>query len=51
MITDYAAINVRSRSQQRLQALSLSRAMRLQRHAFVLDVITDYTATNGRRRC
>jgi len=50
VITDYVAINVSSRSQQHLQAMSLLRARRLQRHANVRDVITVYAAISMHRK-
>ena len=50
VMTEYVAVNVRSRRQQRLQALSLLRAMRAQRHAIVRDVIFVYAAINMHRK-
>ena len=44
----YAAINVRRKSQQHLQALSLGRATRWQRHAVVPEVFADYATINVR---
>ena len=49
--TDYAAINVRRKSEQHLQVLFVLRAMRWQRHAIMPDDTTGHTAIKVHRKC